>query len=188
MAAHDGSVGPAGSAKRVGAAAFPSAELIEGLLRSGVDVRLEVEGRSMRPLLNGGEIATVSPAAPDSLACGELVLCRGAGSRLVLHRLVAVTGTGAGRRWHTRGDALMACDEPFDAGQVLGRVTRIEGLRMALAPAAAGTDALWWRAASRCFAAASGASRVARRITARLDRVTKTLTIRSNSRKVRRPL
>jgi len=188
MRAHECSAGPAGSAKRIGAATFPSSELIEGLLRSGVDVRLEVGGQSMRPMLAGGEIATVAPASPESLACGELVLCRGAGGRLVLHRLVAVSGTGAGRRWHTRGDALMACDEPFEARQVLGRVARIEGLRLGVAPAAASTDALWWRAASRCFATVSGATRVARRITARVEQVTKNLTIRSNSRKVRRPL
>lgn len=171
----------------IGAGAFPTAELVEGLLRDGVDVRLELGGRSMRPLLAGGEIATVSAAAPESLGCGELVLCREAGGRLVLHRLVAVSGAGTGRRWHTRGDALMAGDEPFDARQVLGRVTRIEGLRARVAPAAASTDAFWWRAASRLFATAADAGRVARRIAARLGRVTKTLTIRSNSRNVRRP-
>lgn len=165
-----------------------AAALIEDLLSSGLDARIEVTGASMRPLLRGGEIVTVERADPESLAPGELVLCRSGAGRLVLHRLVRVRGAGAQRRWWTRGDALMACDEPFAAGRVLGRVTRIEGLRLSLTPGAVQTRVLRWRAASRAFGAAASVGRLARRLSGRLGRARIFLTFPGVSRKVRRPL
>lgn len=172
----------------VGAGSPRAAAVIEELLRSGFEVRVEVTGESMRPLLRGGETVTVGCSAPESLVPGELVLCRAAGGRLVLHRLVSVSGAGAERRWRTRGDALMSCDEPFAERQVLGKVTRIEGLRLPLAPPVLDTGGRCWLAASRGIAATACAGRLARRLGARLRRTGKSLTFRSNSRKVQRPL
>lgn len=145
--------------------------LIEDLLAGGLEVRVRVTGASMRPLLGGGELATVLPVAPWSLRRGDLVLCRSADGFLVLHRLVRLSGQGADRRWWTRGDALAACDGSIGADQVLGRVGRIEGLRLPGAPAAVDTGSRYWRSASRCCHAVARLRVLAGRVRGRLARL-----------------
>lgn len=147
-------------------------QLISELLGRGLEVRVRVTGESMRPLLGGGELATVVPAPPPSLRLGDLVLWRGAEGCLVLHRVVRLTGHGEGRRCWTRGDALAAHDESFGADRVLGRVSRIEGLRLPGAPAAVDTGSRYWRSASRCCLAVARLRVLAGRVRGGLARLT----------------
>ena len=144
-----------------------TAEVIADLLARRIDVRVEVSGRSMLPLLRGGECATISPAPPASLDRGDLVLRRSAAGPLLLHRLVRITGEGRDRRWWTRGDALPACDESCSEDQILGKVSRIEGLKLPLTPASLRTDARAWLVVSGFCVAAARAGAFMRRVAAR---------------------
>lgn len=145
-------------------------DLIADLLGRGLEVRVRVTGGSMRPLLRGGELATVIRVPPRSLRRGDLVLWRSVEGGLLLHRVLRVSGEGEDRRCWTRGDALVACDEPFGADQILGRVVRVEGLRLPAAPAAADTRSGSWRLASGCCLALARLALLSRRVRGRIAR------------------
>ena len=100
-------------------------ELLRGLLAEGFDVELRVTGSSMAPFIVGGDLVTVSPCkmsprASVPIKIGDIVAFV-AGGRLVIHRLVARSGG----RLVARGDAAGRPDEPVEADDVLGTVTRI---------------------------------------------------------------
>jgi hypothetical protein len=145
--------------------------LIEDLLGRGLEVRVRVTGESMRPLLRGDELATLVRVSPPALRRGDLVLFRSGEGFLVLHRIVRLVGERDGRRCWTRGDALAACDDSFGPEQILGRVTRIEGLRLPSAPAVVGTASRYWRSASRCCLAFARLRVLAGRVRGRLARI-----------------
>jgi len=152
------------------AVASVAGQLIADLLERGLEVRVRVTGESMRPLLRGGELATVVPVLPASVRRGDLVLWKDAAGSLVLHRMVRLPGAGDAGRCQTRGDSLAACDEPFGPEQILGRVSRVEGLRVPGAPAAADTGSLPWRLASCGCLAAARLRILARRVRGRIAR------------------
>lgn len=97
--------------------------LIESMVESGYDLRVHVTGRSMRPFLKGGEVVTIRPARVEPFGFGQLILVRGAGGTLVLHRVIGRTVAGA---WLTKGDGLQAPDAPVKAGDVLGVVVLVQ--------------------------------------------------------------
>ena len=97
--------------------------LIESLIESGYDLRVHVTGRSMRPFLKGGEVVTIRPARVEPFGFGHLILARGVGGALVLHRVIGRTMAGA---WLTKGDGLQAPDAPVKAGDVLGVVVLVQ--------------------------------------------------------------
>lgn len=156
--------------RRSPAVASVAGHLIADLLGRGVEVRVRVTGESMRPLLRGGELATVVRVPASSLRLGDLVLWRSGEGQLVLHRIVRISGEGEGGRFWTRGDALAACDESFAADQVLGRVSRVAGARLPGAAAGVRTVSLPWRSASRCCLAFARIGVLARRVRGRLAR------------------
>lgn len=145
-----------------------AARLVAELLGEGLEVRVRITGGSMRPLLGGGELATVVPVLPPSLRRGDLVLWKSGDGALVLHRIVRFAGEGEDHRCWTRGDALAACDEAFGPGQVLGRVSRIEGLHLPGAAAAVDTGSRYWRSASCCCLAVARLRVLAGRLRRRL--------------------
>jgi hypothetical protein len=76
-----------------------------------------------------------------------VLLCR-VGSRLLAHRLVAVTEDVAGERWlFLRGDANEHCDAPARDDDVIGRVESVRRAgstsRVALSAVAAGVRRLF---------------------------------------------
>ena len=104
----------------------PYLGLIRMLLASGVDVRLTVTGRSMRPFLRGGERVTLRMHPPERLLTGDLIFFLDRHDAPVLHRLIArKTGT-AGIAFITKGDGLAHRDEPIAGNQIWGKVVRIE--------------------------------------------------------------
>jgi hypothetical protein len=61
-------------------------------LRAGVTVQFRPRGRSMQPRIESGALCTVVPlAAADTLAPGDVVLCRVRGAHY-LHLVKAVDG------------------------------------------------------------------------------------------------
>jgi phage repressor protein C with HTH and peptisase S24 domain len=59
------------------------------LLRAGERVSLRPTGNSMSPLIESGELCTVIPVAPATLAAGDIVLCTVDGQDY-LHLVIAV--------------------------------------------------------------------------------------------------
>ena len=80
--------------------------LIEGLLREGTGVRIPIYGRSMRPFLRDGMIATISPIR-GCPRMGEIVLYRRDDGNIRLHRVMRIRagGTAGESRVLLRGDA-----------------------------------------------------------------------------------
>ena len=97
--------------------------LIESLIESGYELRVHVTGRSMRPFLKGEEVVTIRPSRVEPFGFGDLILARGAGGTLVLHRVIGRTVGGA---WLTKGDGLQAPDEPVRPEDVLGVVVLVQ--------------------------------------------------------------
>jgi len=102
-------------------------ELIEDLLRRGMQVRLGVGGVSMAPRLRDHDHVVVEPLHGKHARFGDLVLFRNSGGTLVLHRVVRRWCDSRGRhRLQTRGDANIRLDPSIDCARVLGRVRRTE--------------------------------------------------------------
>jgi hypothetical protein len=97
--------------------------LFEELLNSGLNLRLRVTGRSMRPFLQGNEVLTIGKAPGNSLRLGDLLLVRGEDGAALLHRLLRKTRDAAGRVvFQTKGDALLGLDPPTPECRVLAKV------------------------------------------------------------------
>ncbi len=102
-------------------------ELIEDLLRRGMQVRFGVGGVSMAPRLRDHDHVIVEPLHGKHARFGDLVLFRNSGGTLVLHRVVRRWCDSRGRhRLQTRGDANIRLDPSIDCAHVLGRVRRTE--------------------------------------------------------------
>jgi signal peptidase I len=100
-----------------------SAIVVDALAR-GVAVRFRAEGESMYPAIRSGEIIHVAPLSSDDVRIGDVLLCR-QGSRVLVHRLVAITNPGEERHFHLRGDAKGGCDRPISATDIIGRVDAV---------------------------------------------------------------
>jgi hypothetical protein len=95
-------------------------ELVSEVARSAGQVRLQVHGASMLPALWPGDVLTVQRCSCGDLRPGQLLLFRRNGT-LTAHRVVRAGAASA----ITRGDALPACDEPVQAGEVVGQVVEV---------------------------------------------------------------
>ena len=96
----------------------------EGAPPGGVIVRFRAEGLSMYPAIRHGELITVGPVAADQIVRGDVLLCRHS-TRVLAHRVVAVTESGTERVLTLRGDAVAACDTPVAATDVIGKVLSV---------------------------------------------------------------
>ena len=90
----------------------------------GMSVRFRAEGLSMYPAIRHGELIIVGPIAGDQVVRGDVLLCRHK-TRVLAHRVVAVTGHGNERVLQLRGDAKRACDAPVAVGDVIGKVLSV---------------------------------------------------------------
>ncbi|HET6922880.1 MAG TPA: nucleotidyltransferase family protein [Anaeromyxobacteraceae bacterium] len=125
------SVGPSGAASR---------RWVEASLKSGRSgpVWLTIAGSSMTPSMAEGDRVLAAPVAgPESLRVGEIVLVR-RGERLVVHRLVRLSGDLA----FTRGDADRQPEDPaVPTGEVLATVLAVARR----APSRIGPSPFAWR-------------------------------------------
>jgi signal peptidase I len=98
--------------------------VIADALARGSSVRFRADGDSMYPTIRSGESITVVAVAADAVVPGEILLYR-RGVRLLAHRVVAVTTSGAGRVFELRGDAKASSDAPVGADAVVGKVVAV---------------------------------------------------------------
>jgi hypothetical protein len=93
------------------------------LLDIGFDVCINTRGLSMFPLIYTGDRITVSPE--KDLVIRDIILYK-RDDQMVCHRLVRVFEKDGVKYYQTQGDSFFGLDEPVIAGQILGKVIRIE--------------------------------------------------------------
>jgi len=80
----------------------------------------------MNPTIRDGETVVVEPVRALEVLRGDIILYRQA-SRVVAHRVISLKGSDETHRvFILRGDALIGCDEPVRAEQILGRIVAVE--------------------------------------------------------------
>ena len=102
-------------------------KLYEDILNSGSCLRVKVTGRSMSQFLRGEEILTIKKVPYTSLKRGDLIFFKNGQGYPVLHRIIkkkqdqddVIT-------FQTKGDAMIAFDEPVRKNKILGKVCKIE--------------------------------------------------------------
>lgn len=83
-----------------------------------------VSGVSMEPTLLAGDIVLTREVATEEILVGDIVLVGTSGSSVV-HRVVAVRGTAAGRAVVTKGDANNVEDSPTKPTAIQGKVVLV---------------------------------------------------------------
>jgi len=99
-------------------------EICTELLRSGQRVRFQATGASMAPSVLEGDRLTIEPVDATQVRPGDILFyatARGLTAHRVVERVSDVPAA-----FRTRGDAAGSEDETVTAGQLLGRVTRVE--------------------------------------------------------------
>jgi hypothetical protein len=96
-------------------------EIAKEVLRSGKGLSFVAGGGSMSPFIRDGDTVAIRP--DRSLKVGDVAFLRNPEDRLVLHRVIRMTGAGI----ITRGDAFERDDgfTPFE--DVLGRAVKSSG-------------------------------------------------------------
>lgn len=102
-------------------------ELSQELLNSGASIRFRAHGRSMHPFIKDGDILIVEPMNGALARTGDIIFYRRSSGTLIAHRLIRGEKNKDDTALITKGDSLKYHDTPIPAGQVLGRVVRIEG-------------------------------------------------------------
>ena len=101
-------------------------ELFQDILDSGVSLRVKVTGRSMAPLLKGGDILTIKKVSHLSLRKGDLIFFKDNLGHPVIHRCIRKGTSKNDMTIQTKGDALLRPDKPIHHNQVLGKVCMME--------------------------------------------------------------
>jgi signal peptidase I len=107
-------------------AATETFRVYEEILNNGLNLRVKVTGSSMTPFLRGGEILTIKKVSGSFLHIGDLIFFKNRDGSPLLHRIVKKQSRNNMYFFHTKGDALIAFDEPVYECNVLGKVCRIE--------------------------------------------------------------
>jgi signal peptidase I len=100
--------------------------LFEGILNDGISLRVKVTGRSMTPFLRGGEILTIKKVPYASLQKGDLIFFKNSHGFPLLHRIIKKRLHIGTNSVQTKGDALLAFDEPVLEHDILGKVCVVE--------------------------------------------------------------
>ncbi len=122
---------------------MPAFEVLAAeVLAQGHAIRFRAHGSSMRPFLRDGDSLEIQPLRGGAFRCGEILLYRQAGGRLLVHRVARVRGG----QLLMQGDALPAPDGWIGVEQVLGKavIRYRRGKRLDLtAPGWLGAGRLW---------------------------------------------
>jgi signal peptidase I len=101
--------------------------LFEDILENGLSLRVRVTGMSMTPFLKGGEILTIKKEPHHVLRKGDLIFFKSSRGVPLLHRIIQKRESPDEKiTFRTKGDGLIAFDEPVEYQRVLGKVSRIE--------------------------------------------------------------
>lgn len=103
-----------------------TAALFEDILNRGLHFRVKVTGRSMAPFLVGGEILTIKKVPGALLHPGDLIFYKTRDGFPLLHRIVRKKLHDNMYVIQTKGDALIAFDDPVYEHEVLGKVCGVE--------------------------------------------------------------
>jgi signal peptidase I len=88
---------------------------------------VKATGRSMAPFLHVGEILTIKKVPCPSLQKGDLIFFKNRNGFLILHRIIKKRqDSDCMITFQTKGDAMIAFDEPVRNNKVLGKVCKIE--------------------------------------------------------------
>lgn len=98
-----------------------AAPVIEEILLSGGRVKILASGKSMEPVISDGLDTVVLKKAEKPLQKNDIALFKRDNGRLVLHRIIAVSGTEI----TLRGDSQWTT-ETVDASRVMGVLDAIE--------------------------------------------------------------
>ena len=93
---------------------------MDRMLREGREVHFTPSGVSMRPFIEGGR-DSVTLERPQEVKVGDILLCRVAPDRFVLHRLIAIDGDTL----MLMGDGNLMGTEGCSKADVIGRVISI---------------------------------------------------------------
>lgn len=105
-------------------------DISANLLEDGFDVRISTLGLSMFPLIATGDRIIITPQ--KNLDIGDLIVFAREDTA-VCHRIASVFARDGIGYYRTRGDNCSAFDEPITSDQVIGKVIRIERVRVSLA-------------------------------------------------------
>jgi len=82
----------------------------------------------MRPFIEDGDLITVSPLRSSTVKVGDVVLCKTADDRVIVHRVIRKTTVDGRKVFYIKGDAAYFNQpEMVDAKMILGKVAVIEG-------------------------------------------------------------
>ena len=120
--------------------------LFEDILDGGSSLRVKVTGRSMAPFLRGGEIVTIKKEPLHALRKGDLIFFKNSQGTPFLHRLIQkITSPDEKIFFRTKGDALIAFDEPVQYQKVLGKVSSIEKIDSVSGSKTINMESFRWR-------------------------------------------
>lgn len=97
--------------------------IFEDLLNHGYNLKIKTLGSSMFPVLRTGDRIIVAPERDFNV--GDLLVFK-QDDQMVCHRFVKIFEKDGIKYFQTRGDSFFGLDEPVTAGQILGKVVRIE--------------------------------------------------------------
>ncbi len=87
-----------------------------------------VEGRSMEPLLQTGDIVIVHKVKINDLSLNDIIVYEKNDGSLVIHRVIGIRNKSDYIIIVTKGDNNVFPDPPIRADQVIGRVLKVNGL------------------------------------------------------------
>lgn len=120
--------------------------LFEDIVNTGASFRVRVTGGSMTPFLQGGEIVAIKKVPYPSLRRGDLIFFKNSQGSPVLHRLIRKRKSSRNTMTvQTKGDALIAFDEPVPYHRILGRVWTIERVPSGNGQRLINMESMQWR-------------------------------------------
>lgn len=95
--------------------------LVLDLLADGLSVEVLVTGGSMSPCIRGSDTVTLVPIGNQRLRLGDVIAFTRPGGRLVIHRVIALSGD----RLRPRGDATARADAWITRQSLIGQVAEV---------------------------------------------------------------
>ena len=96
------------------------------LLAEGKTLKVKAEGYSMYPAVRPGSVIYIEPFEKGMEPVPGEVIAWKKDPGFVVHRLVRIIYDGSSTLFVTRGDSCQGEDDPVTAGQLAGRVIRVE--------------------------------------------------------------
>jgi signal peptidase I len=96
------------------------------LLAEGKTISVRAEGFSMYPSVKPGSVIFIEPYEKGAEPVPGEIIAWKKDPGFIVHRLVRSYEEGNRKYFITRGDSIMAEDEPVPSDQIAGRVVRVE--------------------------------------------------------------